>query len=66
MSVKYDELIRTTRPSAVLPSLRIVMRTSSLFEFTELAAFSHTQLTLGAVDEVIDIESTISPFSSFN
>ena len=65
ISVKYDDDILTTSPSAVLPSLRIVTTTSSLLELTVLAAFSHIQLTRGAVDELIEIVSITSPFANF-
>ena len=61
ISVKYEEVILTTKPSAVLPSFLIVIAISSLPLLTDVAESSHIQNTLGAVLDEISNESTNVP-----
>ena len=63
ISVKYEDVILTTKPSAVLPSFLIVIAISSLPLLTDVAESSHIQNTLGAVLDVISNESTKVPSS---
>ena len=61
ISVKYEEVILTTKPSAVFPSFLIVIAISSLPLLTDVAESSHIQNTLGAVLDEISNESTNIP-----